>query len=161
FEMYTRRQPWPEATSVDAVIQHINQPPIAITQLLPDLDSQIADTIMKGLEQDPAKRWQRAEQMVEQFREAQARLPKPEVNEPSKPAQAPSSQSASPTGRPVPTGGRTPEDSRTAGKKGGARSTRPPASGGKQSGNVRGPKPGDSAQDDDFIMDILSNDGDS
>ncbi len=161
FEMYTRRHPWPEATSVDAVIQHINQPPIPITQLLPDLDSQIADTIMKGLEQDPAKRWQRAEQMVEQFREAEARLPKPNLNEPPQATQAPSSQSASPAGRPSPTGGGTTEGSGTAGRKAGGRPMRPPATGGKQPGNIRRPKPGDSAQDDDFIMDILSNDGDS
>lgn len=75
FEMFTRRHPWPEATSIDAVIQHINSPPMSIDKLVPDIDPQVAQAIMKGLEQDPAKRWQRASQMVELFQEAAARLP--------------------------------------------------------------------------------------
>lgn len=74
FEMYTKRHPWDAAMTIDAVLQHINKPPLQIDKLVPRIDSQIAEVIMKGLEANPADRWQTIDEMVKQFRSAEARL---------------------------------------------------------------------------------------
>lgn len=74
FEMYTKRFPWDAALTIDAVLQHINKPPVAITTLLPNIDKQIAAAIMKGLEANPDDRWQTVSEMVGEIREAEARL---------------------------------------------------------------------------------------
>ena len=74
FEMYTKRHPWHAAMTIDSVVQHINQPALEITALVPKIDNQIATTIMKGLEKDPNDRWQTVAEMVCEFRHAEARL---------------------------------------------------------------------------------------
>ena len=74
FEMYTKRLPWDAAMTIDAVMQHINRPPIELTELIPNIDRQIAAAIMKGLEGDPDRRWQNVLDMVSEIREAEARL---------------------------------------------------------------------------------------
>ena len=74
FEMYTKRLPWDAALTIDAVMQHINRPPIELTELIPNIDTQIAAAIMKGLEADPDRRWQNVSDMVSEIREAEARL---------------------------------------------------------------------------------------
>lgn len=74
FEMYTKRHPWDAAMTIDAVLQHINKPPVQITELVPRIDPQIAETIMKGLEANPGERWQTIAEMVREFREAEVRL---------------------------------------------------------------------------------------
>lgn len=76
FEMYTKRHPWDAAMTIDAVLQHINKPPLKITELVPRIDTQIAETIMKGLEANPADRWQTVDDMVKEFRTAERRLVK-------------------------------------------------------------------------------------
>lgn len=70
YEMLTKRLPWEAAETLDAVLQHINTPPENIQQLLPDLNSQVADAIMKGLELYPQDRWQTIEDMLEPLRAA-------------------------------------------------------------------------------------------
>ena len=74
YELYTKRHPWDAAMTIDAVLQHINKPPEPITTFVPKIDSQIAEIIMKGLEAVPDDRWQTMDEMVGQFREAEARL---------------------------------------------------------------------------------------
>jgi serine/threonine protein kinase len=76
FEMYTKRHPWDAAMTLDAVVQHINQPPLEITKVEPKIDKQIAEVIMKGLERNPDDRWQTIAEMVAQLRQAEARLVK-------------------------------------------------------------------------------------
>lgn len=76
FEMYTKRHPWDAAMTIDAVLQHVNKPPLEIETLVPGIDSQIAKAIMKGLERDPNERWQKMGDMVKEFREAEVRLVK-------------------------------------------------------------------------------------
>jgi serine/threonine protein kinase len=85
YEMFTRRHPWPEANSLDAVVQHLNQPPLDIQTLVPTIDSQVAAAIMKGLEREPTQRWSRVQLMVEEFRQAAERLglPLPEPDHPA------------------------------------------------------------------------------
>ena len=74
FEMYTKRCPWDAAMTIDAVMQHINKPPLEITDLLPNIDKQISAAIMKGLAADPDRRWQKVTDMVAEIREAEARM---------------------------------------------------------------------------------------
>jgi serine/threonine protein kinase len=74
FEMYTKRFPWDAALTIDAVLQHINKPPLQISTLLPTIDKQIAAAIMKGLEANPDDRWQTVTEMVTEIREAEARM---------------------------------------------------------------------------------------
>ncbi|MEZ6122679.1 MAG: serine/threonine-protein kinase [Planctomycetaceae bacterium] len=74
YEMYARRHPWEAAQTLDAVMQHINQPPVPLTELVPRVDSEIAEVIMKGLEVDPDRRWSTVDEMVKRFREIEVRL---------------------------------------------------------------------------------------
>lgn len=74
FEMHTRQLPWDSGDTLESVLQHINSPPRDIQKLLPDLDSQVAETIMKGLERDPRDRWPSVRAMLEEFHAAATRL---------------------------------------------------------------------------------------
>ena len=74
FEMYTKRHPWDAAMTLDAVLQHINLPPIQITDLVPNMDTKIADVIMKGLEANPANRWQTVDEMLAALRSEEVRI---------------------------------------------------------------------------------------
>ena len=100
YEMFTRRHPWPEANSLEAVVQHLNQPPLEIQTLVPHIDHQVAAAIMKGLERDPAQRWARVPLMVDEFRQAAERLGLP------RPGHAPAAEpepQAIPRPRPIAT----------------------------------------------------------
>ena len=68
--MYAKRLPWLSIESLDTVIQHLNVPPDDVRIHAPDIDTQIADVIMKGLALSPDDRWQTMTLMVTQFREA-------------------------------------------------------------------------------------------
>lgn len=74
FEMYTKRFPWDAALTIDAVLQHINKPPVEITTIVQGIDKQIAAAIMKGLKANPDERWQKVSEMVAEIRDAEARL---------------------------------------------------------------------------------------
>ena len=74
FEMYTKRYPWDSVLTIDAVLQHINKPPIALSTVIPTVDKQIEAAIMKGLAANPDDRWQTVSEMVGEIREAEARM---------------------------------------------------------------------------------------
>ena len=74
--MYAKRCPWDAALTIDAVLQHINKPPLEISAVVPKIDGEIAETIMKGLKSNPDDRWQNVADMVNIFRSAEARLVK-------------------------------------------------------------------------------------
>jgi serine/threonine protein kinase len=74
FEMYTKRHPWDAAMTLDAVLQHINLPAIDIIDLVPNMDPKIAEIIMKGLEANPANRWQTVDEMVVALRGEEVRI---------------------------------------------------------------------------------------
>lgn len=76
FEMYAKRHPWEAAMTIDAVLHHINKPPIQLTKLVPRIDPEIAEVIMKGLETNPDDRWSTVGEMVAAFREIEVRLVK-------------------------------------------------------------------------------------
>lgn len=74
YEMFTGRLPWPAADTLESVLHHVNQPPEKIKIHAPDLDDQIAQTIMTGLRRDPNDRWRTVRRMVNELREAGERL---------------------------------------------------------------------------------------
>lgn len=74
FEMYTKRFPWGAAETLETVMQHINNPPVDIRTIVPEIDEQIAETIMKGLAADPDRRWPDVRSMVREFRDVNSRL---------------------------------------------------------------------------------------
>jgi serine/threonine protein kinase len=81
YEMVTKRLPWPAADSFESVIQHVNQPPDDIRDYAPDLDEQVANAIMKGLERHPDDRWRRVGELTAEFRSAAKRLGLPDGSE--------------------------------------------------------------------------------
>lgn len=78
YESYTRKLPWQTPTNVaetlDTILQHINQPPNDIRKLSPGIDEQVAKAIMKGIATNPDDRWPTMRRMVNELREAAARL---------------------------------------------------------------------------------------
>ncbi|MGC1276459.1 MAG: serine/threonine-protein kinase [Planctomycetaceae bacterium] len=74
YEMCTKRLPWESAKSLEAIMQHLNSPPVDIREIAPDLDEGIAQTIMKGIEVDRQLRWQSAREMANAFRAVHERL---------------------------------------------------------------------------------------
>lgn len=74
YEMYSKRHPWEAALTLEAVMQHINKPPLPLLEVLPDVHPRIAEIIMKGLESDRDDRWSSAREMVDAFREVEPEL---------------------------------------------------------------------------------------
>lgn len=74
YEMYTKRYPWEGGKTLEMAAQRINQPPTDIREYAKKIDDQVADAIMKGLEGNPANRWQRISDMLNELRDAETRL---------------------------------------------------------------------------------------
>ena len=73
FEMCTKRLPWDAAKSLEAIMQHLNSPPVDIREVDPTIDDGIADVIMRGIAVDRSERWQSAREMAGAFRAIQNR----------------------------------------------------------------------------------------
>jgi serine/threonine protein kinase len=88
FEMYCKELPWPSITgaSLEMMLKRINQKPRDIRELVPKLDDQIANAIMRGLEAEPQNRWQAIPEMLAELRQAYHRLevPPPKAEEAKK-----------------------------------------------------------------------------
>lgn len=69
FEMYCKKLPWDTGENLEAVMQHINQPPRDIRTLAPGIDETMAATIMKAIERDPRDRWQTMTEMLMPIRQ--------------------------------------------------------------------------------------------
>lgn len=74
FEMFTRNLPWDSGDTLESVLQHINSPPRDIRKFAPQLDEQICNTIMRGLEQNPRDRWPSVRAMVDSLKDAGYRI---------------------------------------------------------------------------------------
>ena len=74
FETYTRRHPWNSGDTMEQIRQRINTPPLEITDLVKDIDYEVANTIMRGLDPRPDYRWQTIDDMLEPLRDASFRL---------------------------------------------------------------------------------------
>lgn len=73
YEMYTKRHPWEAGKTLDMAAQRLNLPPTDIREFTREIDDQVADAIMKGLEGNPSHRWQRVGDMLKEFRAAETR----------------------------------------------------------------------------------------
>lgn len=73
FEMYAGQMPWPGGETFDAVVQHINLPPKQLDELVPDIDPIVAETIMRGLDRDPFRRWRTMTEMLEPLKAVYAK----------------------------------------------------------------------------------------
>ncbi len=76
YEMFAKRLPWDvlEQETLETVLQHINKPPKPITNFVPQIDSRVAEVIMKGLETNPDHRWQTVSEMLIPLRKAHEEL---------------------------------------------------------------------------------------
>ncbi len=74
FEMFTKKFPWPSASTPEAIMQHVNEPPQELRALRPDLPESLTQVIMKGLQQNPSDRWQTVRQMVTALQTAQGAM---------------------------------------------------------------------------------------
>jgi serine/threonine protein kinase len=79
FEMYCKELPWPSITGVtlEMMLKRINTKPRDIRELVPKLDDQIANAIMRGLEAEPQNRWPTVSEMLAELRQAYHRLEVP------------------------------------------------------------------------------------
>lgn len=68
YEMWAKRLPWDAAETLEAVVQHINMPPLDIRDAAPGIDDVVAETIMKGLAVNPDDRWPTMTAMLQPLR---------------------------------------------------------------------------------------------
>ena len=61
--------PWPEGNSLEAVVQHINNPPEPLSTHNPDIPPEVEAIIMKGLAREPGDRWGKIRQMTDRLRD--------------------------------------------------------------------------------------------
>lgn len=73
YEMWAKRLPWEAAETLEAVVQHINMPPLDIREAAPGIDEVVAETIMKGLAVNPDDRWPTMTAMLQPLRAALAK----------------------------------------------------------------------------------------
>lgn len=75
YEMFAKRTPWTDSVvTMETILERINKPPIDIRELAPDIDEQLADIIMRGLEPNPNNRWRSSSQMLEEIRRVRNRI---------------------------------------------------------------------------------------
>ena len=64
YELLTGRFPFDGDTAVSIAVQHLNDPPIPIRQLRPDVSPELEAVVLRALEKDPAARWQDADEFA-------------------------------------------------------------------------------------------------
>jgi serine/threonine-protein kinase len=65
FEIFTGRLPFKGETPMAIVVAHVQQPPPRPRSVNPKLPVELEAVIARGLQKDPAKRWQRADQLLD------------------------------------------------------------------------------------------------
>ena len=68
YEMWCKKLPWPEGNSLEAVIQHINNPPEPMSSHIPEINPELERIILKGLEREPRDRWTHIRDMTDALR---------------------------------------------------------------------------------------------
>lgn len=74
YEMWTRRFPFDVRHEEKAMMHRVSHPPEDIRTHAPDMDQQVAEIIMRGLELQPNDRWPSMTKLLEALEEAQHRL---------------------------------------------------------------------------------------
>lgn len=70
YEMYANHLPWEAGRTLEVVLQNINKRPKDIRDYATDIDDEIAEIIMRGLEKHPDDRWPSVDAMLDAYREA-------------------------------------------------------------------------------------------
>jgi serine/threonine-protein kinase len=65
FEIFTGKLPFKAETAMAVVAAHLQQPPPRPRSLNPRLPPELEAAILKGLQKDPARRWQSADEVLE------------------------------------------------------------------------------------------------
>jgi eukaryotic-like serine/threonine-protein kinase len=65
FEVFTGKLPFKGETPMAVVVAHIQQPPPRPRSLNPRVPPELEAAIVKGLQKDPARRWQSADELLE------------------------------------------------------------------------------------------------
>jgi serine/threonine-protein kinase len=73
FECFAGRLPFAADTAVAVVMAHVQQAPPRPRSLNPRIPAELEAVILRGLEKDPAKRWQSADELVEALSAISAR----------------------------------------------------------------------------------------
>jgi eukaryotic-like serine/threonine-protein kinase len=85
YEMFTGRKPFVSESSYTVLNAQINEAPVPLTEVNPNLPVELNNIVLKSMAKDPAARYQTAEE----FREALRRLREPKAAPVPVPAQAP------------------------------------------------------------------------
>jgi len=75
YEVLTRRPPFAAPSPRALMAAHVTSLPQPISELSSEIPNDLAETVMRCLEKDPADRWQSAEDLCEAFSEVAARYP--------------------------------------------------------------------------------------
>jgi serine/threonine-protein kinase len=65
FEVFTGKLPFKADTAMAVVVAHVQQPPPRPRAVNPRLPAELEAAILRGLEKDPARRWQKAEDLLQ------------------------------------------------------------------------------------------------
>jgi serine/threonine protein kinase len=65
FEVFTGRLPFAGETPMALIVAHVQQPPPRPRSVNPRLPLELEEVVLKGLQKDPARRWQSADAMRE------------------------------------------------------------------------------------------------
>ena len=65
FEIFTGRLPFRSESGLAVVMAHLQEPPPRPRSINPNLPLELEAAIVKGLEKDPARRWQTADALLD------------------------------------------------------------------------------------------------
>jgi serine/threonine-protein kinase len=74
YEMLAGRLPFDGDSAVSIALKHLNEPPVPLSTLRPDIDPALESVVMAALAKDPAARWQSAEDFSEALEAARAHV---------------------------------------------------------------------------------------
>ncbi len=74
YEMLAGRLPFDGDSAVSIALKHLNEPPVALSTLRPDIDPALESVVMAALAKDPAARWQSAEDFAGALEAARAHV---------------------------------------------------------------------------------------
>ena len=61
YEVFTGELPWEKATSSETLLRHMNVPGRDPRDFMPDLDTKVAEFLIKSIDRSPADRFKSAE----------------------------------------------------------------------------------------------------
>jgi len=74
YEMLAGRLPFDGDSAVSIALKHLNEAPVPLSTLRPDIDPALESVVMAALAKDPAARWQSAEDFAEALEAARAHV---------------------------------------------------------------------------------------